>query len=133
MLNARLLLPAVLLVVGLGAAQRDRTTGDGVYIAAQADSGALLFEQMCQNCHLPNWEKQTGLYAKWRGKSLTALATYLWFEMPQTGPGTLTREEYATVNAYLLRLIGNPPGDTPLNANPDALADIRIDTLRSGR
>lgn len=133
MRNARLLLPAVLLAVGLGAAQRHRTTGDGVYTTAQADTGARHFEQLCQSCHVPTWEKQTGFYAKWRGKSLTELATYLWFEMPQTGPGALTREEYATVTAYLLRLIGNPPGNTPLNANPDALADIRIDTLRSRR
>ena len=134
MRNARLLLPAVLVIVGLAATKRlDRTTGDGVYTATQADAGAVLFEEVCMQCHLPNWEKEKGFYAKWQGKPLSALATYLKLEMPQTDPGTLSGDEYASVTAYLLRLTRNPAGDTPLNADPDALADIRIDTLSSAR
>lgn len=131
--NVRILLLLVLAASAIGATRIDRTTGDGVYTAAQADSGAVLFEQVCQQCHLPNWEKEKGFYAKWQGKPLSALATYMWNEMPQTDPGTLTRDEYATITAYLLRLVGNPAGRTPLNANPDALTDIRIDTLKSAR
>jgi S-disulfanyl-L-cysteine oxidoreductase SoxD len=133
MLNARLLLPLVFVAAGLGATRLDRTTGDGVYTAAQADQGAQLFAEVCMQCHLPNWEKDKGFYAKWQGKPLSALATYIKREMPQTDPGSLTSEEYAAVTAYLLRLTGNPAGDTPLNTDPDALVDIRIDTLSSGR
>ena len=133
MLNARILIPAALLAAGLGATRLDRTTGDGVYTAAQADEGAQLFQEVCMQCHLPNWEKDKGFYAKWQGRPLSALATYLKLEMPQTDPGSLTADEYASVTAYLLRLTGNPAGNTPLNANPDALVDIRIDTLSSRR
>jgi hypothetical protein len=64
---------------------------------------------------------------------LSELATYLKLEMPQTDPGSLTRDEYAAVTAYLLRLTGNPSGETPLNTDPDSLTEIRIDTLRSAR
>lgn len=133
MLNARLLVPILFVAAGLGATQLERTTGDGVYTAAQADAGAELFAEVCMECHLPNWEKEKGFYAKWQGKPLSALASYLKLEMPQTDPGSLTSDEYASVTAYLLRLTGNPAGGTPLNTNPDALADIRIDTLSSRR
>lgn len=131
--NARLFLPVVLLAAGVGATRLDRSTGDGVYTAAQADAGAALFQEVCLQCHLPNWEKDRGFYAKWQGRPLSALASYLKLEMPQTDPGSLTANEYAEVTAYLLRLTGNPAGAVPLNANPDALADIRIDTLASAR
>lgn len=130
---ARLFLPLILVAAGIGAARMDRTTGDGVYTAAQAVEGEQLFQEVCLQCHLPNWEKDKGFYAKWQGKPLSELATYLKLEMPQTDPGSLTAEEYASVTAYLLKLTGNPAGDTPLNTDPDALVDIRIDTLSSGR
>lgn len=133
MSNARLLLPVALLAAGIGATRLDRTTGDGVYTAAQADAGAALFQEVCLQCHLPNWEKDKGFYAKWQGRPLSELATYLKLEMPQTDPGSLTADEYTEVTAYLLRLTGNPAGARPLQADPDALADIRIDTLRSSR
>lgn len=113
------------------AAALDRNTGDGVYTAAQADEGATIFQQVCAECHLPGWEKTVGFYAKWEGKPLSELGSYLKLEMPQTDPGVLTPGEYAAVTAYLLRLTGNPPGDTPLNDDADALAGIRIDTARS--
>lgn len=133
MRKARALLPLALVVAGLGATRLDRTTGDGVYTAAQADEGAQIFQEVCLQCHLPNWEKDKGFYAKWQGRPLSQLATYLKLEMPQTDPGSLTGDEYASVTAYLLRLTGNPAGTTPLNADPDALTDIRIDTLQSRR
>lgn len=133
MLNVRILLPTAILAAGIGASRIPRSTGDGVYTAAQADTGAVLFEQICLECHLPDWEKKVGFYAKWQGKPLSELATYLRLEMPQTDPGSLTRDEYTAVTAYLLRLTGNPSGDTPLNADPDSLTEIRIDTLKSAR
>lgn len=128
-----LLLLLTLTVTAAAAATLDRTTGDGVYTAAQADEGAVIFEQVCMECHLPGWHDTVGFYAKWEGKPLSELATYLRLEMPQTDPGVLTPAEYASVTAYLLRLTRNPAGATPLNDDADALADIRIDTLKSAR
>lgn len=122
-----------LLTASAAAAAVDRTTGDGVYTPAQADEGATIFDQVCMECHLPGWEDSVGFYAKWEGKPLSELGTYLKLEMPQTDPGVLTPGEYAAVTAYLLRLTGNPPGEAPLHDDADALAGIRIDTLRSAR
>lgn len=127
----RLSLLLTLSAAGVGAATLDRNTGDGVYTAAQADEGAVIFEQVCMECHLPGWHDTTGFYAKWQGKPLRALGTYLKNEMPQTDPGVLTANEYAAVTAYLLRLTGNPPGAEPLSSDLDALATIRLDTARS--
>lgn len=128
---ARPLVLLSLLTAAASAAAFDRTTGDGVYTAAQATEGEKIFEQVCMECHLPGWHHTVGFYAKWHGKPLSALGTYLKLEMPQTDPGVLTPGEYAAVTAYLLRLTGNPPGESPLNDDADALADIRIDTLKS--
>lgn len=128
---ARPLLLISLFTAAASAAAFDRTTGDGVYTAAQADEGERIFEQVCMECHLPGWHRTVGFYAKWQGKPLSALGTYLKLEMPQTDPGVLTPGEYAAVTAYLLRLTGNPPGAAPLNDDADALSDIRIDTLKS--
>lgn len=129
----RPLLLLTLTSAATAAASVDRTTGDGVYTAPQADAGAEIFQQVCMGCHLPGWHETVGFYAKWKGKPLSALGNYLRREMPQTDPGSLSPGEYAAVTAYLLRLTGNPAGATPLNDDADALADIRIDTLRSAR
>lgn len=131
--NVRILLPLAVAAALLGATQADRTTGDGVYVATQADSGATVFEAACFECHLPNWEKEANFYSHWHGKPLIELVRYLHLEMPQTDPGTLTADEYAQVTAYLLRLTGNPAGATALSADTTRIGDIRIDTLRSSR
>lgn len=133
MRRTRPLLLLAVLATAASATAYDRTTGDGVYTAAQADEGATIFEQVCMECHVPGWEDTVGFYAKWEGKPLSELGTYLKLEMPQTDPGVLTPGEYAAVTAYLLRLTGNPPGESPLDADADALSDIRIDTTRSAR
>jgi hypothetical protein len=70
-------------------------------------------------------------YGKWHGKPLSQLMTYLRLEMPQTDPGSLTSEEYGQVTAYMLRLTGMPAGAETLNPDPDALVEIRIDTIPS--
>lgn len=114
-----------------GGPRADRTTADGVYTAPQAASGAVLFVEVCQTCHVPNWERTVGFYAKWHGKPLSLLMTYVRREMPQTDPGSLTPEEYGQVTAYLLRLTGMPAGPEMLDPDPAALSEIRIDTLPS--
>jgi mono/diheme cytochrome c family protein len=111
----------------------DRTTADGVYTAVQAETGAALFVEVCQSCHVPNWERTVSFYSKWHGKPLGHLMTYVRREMPQTDPGSLTPEEYGQVTAYLLRLTGMPAGAETLNPDPAALSEIRIDTLPSTR
>jgi mono/diheme cytochrome c family protein len=111
----------------------DRTTADGVYSADQAETGAALFVEVCQNCHVPGWERVVGFYGKWHGKPLSHLMTYVRRQMPQTDPGSLTPEEYGQVTAYLLRLTGMPAGTEMLNPDPAALSEIRIDTIPSNR
>lgn len=111
----------------------DRTTADGVYTAEQAETGATLFVEVCQNCHVPGWERAVGFYGKWHGKPLEQLMTYLRREMPQTDPGSLTPEEYGQVTAYLLRLTGMPAGAEMLNPDPAVSSEIRIDSIPSRR
>jgi mono/diheme cytochrome c family protein len=132
-MQIRRVFPVLAVAALAAAAVAPRTTGDGVYTAAQAAEGAIVFEQVCLACHLPGWETKVGFYAKWQGRPLRDLAVYVRTEMPQTDPGSLTPEEYTAVTAYLLRLTGNPAGEAPLSDDAEALGDIRIDTLPSAR
>jgi hypothetical protein len=50
--------------------------------------------------------------------------------MPKTEPGSLSKEEYASIVAYLLKLNGMPAGKQPLPADTAALGKIRIDSKK---
>jgi hypothetical protein len=65
--------------------------------------------------------------ASWDGRTVGDLIEYLRDNMPQGEPGSLTREEYLWVTAYLLRLNGMPPGREALRADPALLHRIRLD------
>lgn len=108
-----------------------RTTGDGVYTRQQADAGRDVFLYACQSCHAPAQHSGPAFLAKWSGRPLAELFTYMRREMPQTDPGTLTDDEYAALTAYVLRINRMPTGSTPLAADSAAMQRIRIDTLPS--
>ncbi len=108
-----------------------RTTKDGVYTAAQAAEGEVLWREVCQSCHLPGALVTPATTTKWFGRPLADLYGYVRREMPQLDPGSLTEDEYLVAVAYLLKQFRMPAGTTPLSADATALAAIRIDSLPS--
>jgi mono/diheme cytochrome c family protein len=114
-----------------GAQPAHRSTMDGVYTLAQANEGKDLFAGLCQSCHTPTVHAGPPFRNKWFGQSLGALFGYLRREMPKADPGSLSDEEYSLLVAYLMRINGMPPGQTPLAADSAALHRIRIDSVRS--
>lgn len=103
------------------------TTADGVYTAAQAKSGGDLYVMLCQSCHAAITHTGTPFRAKWVGRTLGDLYTYIREEMPKTEPGSLSEEEYTLVLAYILRMNGMPAGRRSLNPADGSMARIRID------
>lgn len=120
-----------LALVWLAPQDSPRTTADGVYTRQQADAGRDLFAYACQSCHAPAQHSGPAFVAKWRGRPLSELFTYMRREMPQTDPGTMTDEEYTALTAYVLRINQMPMGRVPLAADSAAMHRIRFDTLPS--
>jgi mono/diheme cytochrome c family protein len=99
----------------------------GVYTAAQADRGATLFRSKCASCHAPNYFTDDSFYTNFAGKPLWELFDVISDSMPEDNPGSLKKEEYADVIAYLLKLNKFPAGDTDLPIEKDALSAIMME------
>ena len=116
----------VLVLVPL-AAQETRSVKAGVYTAAQADRGQSLFRSKCASCHAPNRFTDDLFYTSFAGKPLWEMFDVISDSMPEDNPGSLKKEEYAEVIAYLLKLNNFPSGPSDLPVDKDALSAILME------
>jgi len=115
-------------------ASSERSVWDGVYTEEQAKRGEALYEKQCSACHgdkLAGRESAPPLaggafLSNWNGVPLGALFERVRRTMPQTSPGTLTRQQNADVLAYLLSFNKFPAGKTELYRQAEMLREIRI-------
>ncbi len=115
---------AVLAVsVGL-AAQDKKSVKAGVYTAEQADRGQSLYRSKCASCHAPNRFTDDFFYQSFANKPLWEMFDVISDSMPEDNPGSMRKEEYADLIAYLLRLNKFPTGPTELPTDKDALSAI---------
>ena len=117
---------ALVLVPALGA-QEKRSVKDGVYTAAQADRGQVVFRSKCASCHAPNRITDDLFYTSFAGKPLWEMFDVISDSMPEDNPGSLKKEEYADVIGYLLKLNNFPAGETDLPIDKDALSAILME------
>jgi len=117
---------ALVLVPALGA-QEKRSVKDGVYTAAQADRGQVVFRSKCASCHAPNRFTDDLFYTSFAGKPLWEMFDVISDSMPEDNPGSLKKEEYADVIGYLLKLNNFPAGETDLPIDKDALSAILME------
>ena len=126
-------LGAALLVSTVVAATGPRTTWDGVFTPDQALAGEAAYDEHCSTCHLPNLEGGEDapplvgapFSAVWEGRNLADLAGRMQARMPQGAPGSLSRDAYVDIVAFLLQKNGFPAGPAPLALQAESLADIR--------
>ncbi len=97
---------------------------DGVYTVTQADQGEQLAVAICFVCHVA--QEWRGLVRSWSGRPLGELYQLIRGTMPNDDPGSLTREEYAAVVAYMLELNGAAAGPAPLPSDDEALGRIQM-------
>ena len=109
------------------AAQDKKSVKAGVYTAAQADRGITLFRSKCASCHAPNRFTDDLFYTSFAGKPLWEMFDVISDSMPEDNPGSLKKEEYADVIAYLLKLNNFPAGATDLPIDKDALSAILME------
>ena len=120
--------------VAVPAAQElPRSVNDGVYLAAQAARGQVLYDDQCASCHgpirafVPEMAALLGDHtfrANWRGRSLAELFGLIRETMPQDAPGSLSPQQSAELVAYILSGNRKPAGDTLLADDPDELDGI---------
>lgn len=105
-----------------------RSTRSGVFTDEQASLGREVYSAQCVSCHAGD-HIGGNFRRRWAGMPLSNLYGLIVETMPQDNPGSLSREDYVRVIAYLLKANGIPVGETPLPTDSLALTKIRLDTL----
>jgi mono/diheme cytochrome c family protein len=111
------------------------TTASGVFTAAQADRGRMVYAESCAaGCHLPNLAgggptpdlAGAGFLSRWDGLSVADLFKKISSTMPKASPGSLDQQDYLAVTAFLLLANGMKPGSQALAVNGNNLGKIEI-------
>ncbi|MFT4862895.1 MAG: mono/diheme cytochrome c family protein [Pseudohongiellaceae bacterium] len=100
-------------LVGSFAVAQDKTLNDGVYTAAQVETGKLVYDASCKNCHNMRFYRDT--LKSWDGQPLLYLWETIMGTMPADNPGSLMLDEYTDAMAYILSENKFPAGDTKLD------------------
>ncbi len=96
----------------------------GPFTAAQAASGATVYQTNCAGCHGPDLEGRNdapqlaGLMfmGGWGDRTASELVSFIQGAMPPGATGSLTPEAYLSVSAYILQSNGARPGNQALTA-----------------
>ncbi len=108
---------------------------DGIYTKEQADRGRMLYDGTCADCHGAKLEGGTStplagseFIASWGRPNLTLDDFYYIVRktMPKDKPGSLTREAYTDIVAFILQQNSFPPGEKELTSNPEMMKTVRF-------
>ena len=118
-----------------------QTVWDGVFTAEQAARGGQSYQQECEACHLENLRGDGYAPAlagpdfsiRWTTLSLGDVFDVMATTMPPEDPGSLSRQVYIDIVAYLLERNRMPSGDIELQSDAAALQSIVIAPVPSDR
>ena len=125
---------ASLLTVARMHARAEASVWDGIYTEEQAKAGQAVYVKECASCHRDQLQGHgtnppltgSGFVEKWDGQALGDLFEKIQTSMPADHPGRLSRDENASVLAYILQFDGFPAGEQKLQTDSDWLAGIRF-------
>jgi mono/diheme cytochrome c family protein len=111
-----------------------KSTWDGVYSDEQAKRGETLYGQSCAGCHGPDLAgldtapSLTGadFNTSWNDLPVDDLFERVRTTMPADAPGTLERQQYVDIVAFLLSKDSFPAGQTELPPDNAALKQIKF-------
>lgn len=105
----------VIVVLGISATTA-QAKSVGAYTSEQASRGAAVYTQYCAVCHGANLQGEAGTPLMGRtflqayGAGTAAqLYDFLSRQMPLDAPGSLSRQQYLDVTAFILERNGLPP------------------------
>jgi len=136
--NTKIIL-AVAFGLGLAVAQSPASVWDGVYSDVQAGRGAALYQTACASCHGDKLQGKgqtpalTGsdFVMNWDGMTVGDLFDKMQASMPADKPGSLSREQNASLVAHLLSANKFPSGTTELASDAERLRQIRFEAARA--
>jgi|SRR3954468_15911705 mono/diheme cytochrome c family protein len=137
----RWLVVVMLVALAGGAEAQTVSIWDGVYTEEQAGRGNTGFAARCANCHGANLGG-TGeapalagpqFLSDFDGLSLGDLFDRIRTTMPQDNPGSLTRDAYADILAFLLQANGVPAGTQELDRRSEYLKAIGFSAAKPGK
>ena len=116
------------------AGQIDVSAAAGFYTEEQAARGEDQYYSACAVCHLESLAGSfyapplTGetFMAAWSDQSVDDLYNRTRLTMPGDAAGSLSRQAYIDIVAYMLKANQFPAGTEELKAEPDVLKAIRI-------
>jgi quinoprotein glucose dehydrogenase len=115
-----------------------RTVWDGVYTEEQAKRGRARYIESCASCHAEDL-RGTGTAPSlieesfsfmWGDTTVGDLFMKIRTLMPSDRPNSLPGQSYRDILAFILQSNKFPSGPKELDAEPDALKQIRITTQR---
>src|SRR5579859_7666449 len=117
-------------------AQMPRSVQDGAYTQEQADRGKAAYAEQCASCHgtgLSGGQETPSLtgspfLAKWQNRSVNELFESIRVSMPVDRPGSLSRQKYSDILAYMLAANKFPAGSSELGTQSEALKQISFQT-----
>jgi len=140
-MRIRVAIAALLGLAGMGVSQSQRSVWDGVFSADQAKRGQTRYRELCASCHgdtLEGGESAPPLaggefLSNWNTLSVGDLFDRTRSTMPQSKPGSLSREANAEIIAYLLSANQFPAGKEVLPQSSEVLKEIRIEAIKRER
>jgi len=122
-------------VLGLAVAQSPSSVWDGVYSDQQAAHGAALYQSACASCHGDKLQGKGQMPAlagsdfvmDWNGMTVGDLFDKMQTSMPADKPGSLSRDQNATLVAYLLNVNKFPASKAELSSDAERLRQIRFE------
>jgi mono/diheme cytochrome c family protein len=129
---------AAVTIAGAAQTPPTRSVWTGVYTAEQAKRGEPLYGQQCSSCHGATLEggemapPLTGgaFNSNWSGLSLGDLSERIRISMPQSNPGSLSRQQCADLVAFLLSAGNFPTGKEELPRELEILKQIAFEALK---
>jgi len=109
------------------AATAERTATSGVFSPEQATRGEGVYKTSCQSCHAKTEYTGDKFKTSWVSKSAYDIFNVIRTQMPEDNPGSLERQEYVDVVAYIFSLNAYPAGSGDLPADDDGLKKVKID------
>ncbi len=98
----------------------------GFYSLEQAARGRGRFRQVCDECHFVSEFRGPDFESEWRRKTVWDLFRQVVRTMPEENPGSLTRQTYADIIAYILQVNEYASGDAELVPSQEAMDAIPL-------
>jgi mono/diheme cytochrome c family protein len=108
-----------------------QTLSERVYTDAQARRGQSIYVEKCASCHAQNLQGGLGpplagnnFVDDWDKEPVSELVTKIEKTMPQTDPGTLSRQQAVDVVSYILKIGSFPAGQKELSSDDKVLKQV---------